>query len=268
MATPSSRATPPRRAARRPTRVPRVILQVQQPFANHNGGMLAFGPDGYLYIGIGRRRRRRRPGRERPEHQYPAGQDPAHRRRQRRRPMPSRPATLRRRRPAAARRDLGLRPAQPLALQLRPPTGDLYIGDVGQAACEEVDFQPAGGPGGTELRLADHGRVPLLQRHACDQSGLTLPSWSTTIAWATARSPAAALSWRGHANGGRRLPLRRLLHGAHLGGPPGWWQHLDAHAATRLAVCDHSFGEDQTGEVYSPTATAAASTASRVRALS
>ncbi len=31
----------------------RVLLTVAQPFANHNGGMVAFGPDGYLYIGLG-----------------------------------------------------------------------------------------------------------------------------------------------------------------------------------------------------------------------
>jgi len=31
----------------------RVILQVNQPEANHNGGNIAFGPDGYLYIGLG-----------------------------------------------------------------------------------------------------------------------------------------------------------------------------------------------------------------------
>ncbi len=31
----------------------REILRVPQPFANHNGGHLAMGPDGYLYIGLG-----------------------------------------------------------------------------------------------------------------------------------------------------------------------------------------------------------------------
>ena len=31
----------------------REILSVAQPFTNHNGGQLAFGPDGYLYIGLG-----------------------------------------------------------------------------------------------------------------------------------------------------------------------------------------------------------------------
>ena len=47
----------------------------------------------------------------------------------------------------AAPRDLGVRRAQPVALHLRPTrhggTGAMMIGDVGQGALEEIDYEPA-----------------------------------------------------------------------------------------------------------------------------
>jgi hypothetical protein len=45
---------------------------------------------------------------------------------------------------AAAPRDLELRPTKPLALFVRPGTGALLIGDVGQNAWEEINYEPAG----------------------------------------------------------------------------------------------------------------------------
>ena len=41
-------------------------------------------------------------------------------------------------------RDLGLRPAQPVALLVRQATGDMVIGDVGQSRDEEIDFAHPG----------------------------------------------------------------------------------------------------------------------------
>ncbi len=53
----------------------RTIIRIDQPYANHNGGMLAFGRDGYLYIGMGDGGSRRRPRQPGAEREQPAGQD-------------------------------------------------------------------------------------------------------------------------------------------------------------------------------------------------
>jgi glucose/arabinose dehydrogenase len=109
-----------------------VLFQVQQPFGNHNGGQLQFGPDGRLYIGMG---------------DGGSGDDPLC--------AGQRTDTLLGK---MLRLDVNASGAQPeiWASGLRNPwrfsfdrqTGDLYIADVGQRQREEVNFQPAGaGPG-------------------------------------------------------------------------------------------------------------------------
>jgi glucose/arabinose dehydrogenase len=127
----------------------RDVLFVDQPFANHNGGNLAFGPDGYLYIGLGDGGSAGDP--------YGNGQalstllgkmlriSP--------RPSGNRPYGIPRDNPLVGRR--GVRP-EIWAFGLRNPwrysfdrlTGDLWIGDVGQNSWEEVDMQASGSAGG------------------------------------------------------------------------------------------------------------------------
>ncbi|MDQ3003922.1 MAG: PQQ-dependent sugar dehydrogenase [Chloroflexota bacterium] len=121
-----------------------ILLRVEQPFPNHNGGVMVFGPDGYLYAGLG---------------DGGAGGDPF-----------GNAQSLDTLLGKILRIDVDS--AEPYAIPadnpfgneiwhygLRNPwrisfdklTGDLYIGDVGQGEWEEIDFLPAGSPGGTNF---------------------------------------------------------------------------------------------------------------------
>ena len=155
---------------------------VEQPFANHNGGMLAFGPDGYLYVGLGDGGGRRS-AEQRAEPERQAGQDPAHRRR-----CVS----------GAAAGQRGGRRSRRAAPRMRNPwrfafdraTGDLFIGDVGQNRFEEIDVAQAGSGGlnfGWRVMEASQCYQP---PDACDRAGSCCRSSSTTTTPA-ARSPAA-----------------------------------------------------------------------------
>ncbi len=122
------------------------LLHVDQPYANHNGGGLAFGPDGFLYIGLGDGGSAGDPLRN--------GQSVGTLLGKLLRIDVSTPGnySIPADNPFAA----GGGRAEIWATGLRNPwrfsfdrlTGNLYIGDVGQDAWEEVDFVPAGTPGG------------------------------------------------------------------------------------------------------------------------
>jgi glucose/arabinose dehydrogenase len=125
----------------------KILLTIAQPFANHKGGELQFGPDGYLYIGMG---------------DGGSGGDPGNRAQNLTELLgkilridvdngspygipPSNPFVH----TNAARGEIwafGLR--NPWRFSFDRATGDLWIADVGQDLWEEVDFQPATSIGG------------------------------------------------------------------------------------------------------------------------
>ena len=127
------------------TRSRRQVLAVDQPFSNHNGGQLAFGPDGFLYIGLGDGGGARDPNGNAQSLTTLLGKvlriDP--------RPAAGgAPYSVPADNPFAGR--AGARP-EIWAYGLRNPwrfsfdreTGDLWIGDVGQSDREEIDYEPA-----------------------------------------------------------------------------------------------------------------------------
>jgi glucose/arabinose dehydrogenase len=120
------------------------VLGADQPFANHNGGALVFGPDGYLYAGLGDGGSAGDPFGNAQNTKTILGKilridvDAAE--------------------PGATPPDnpfgnvvwaYGLR--NPWRISFDKATGDLYIGDVGQNQWEEIDYLPAGSPGGTNF---------------------------------------------------------------------------------------------------------------------
>jgi glucose/arabinose dehydrogenase len=109
----------------------RILLSVEDPYSNHNGGHLAFGRDGRLYTTIG---------------DGGAGGDPENRSQD----MSSFFGKLLRldvSKPMVRWEIVGLGLRNAWRFSFDRATGDLYLGDVGQNAVEEVSFTPASSPG-------------------------------------------------------------------------------------------------------------------------
>jgi glucose/arabinose dehydrogenase len=155
----------------------RIIFTTLQPFPNHNGGALTFGPDGDLYISLGDggsegdplgngQRRDTTLGKIlRIDVDHPAGGRaygiPANN------PFIGNPSS----RPEIWL--YGLR--NPWRMSFDRATGDLWIGDVGQDKWEEVDVAPAGKGGlnfGWNRMEGLHCYSPAT---GCDTAGLTMP---------------------------------------------------------------------------------------------
>ncbi|HLU65814.1 MAG TPA: PQQ-dependent sugar dehydrogenase, partial [Kofleriaceae bacterium] len=138
----------------------RVLLRLDQPYRNHNGGGLELGPDGRLYVGTGDGGAAGDP--------LGAGQD----RKQRLAKMLRIDVDAARPRPVIVQH--GLR--NPWRFAFDSKTGDLYIGDVGQDRYEEIDVVAArdlvGANFGWNVMEGNH----CFRRRSCDKSRFVAPA--------------------------------------------------------------------------------------------
>lgn len=226
-----------------------VLLSVDQPYPNHNGGQLAFGPDGYLYLALG---------------DGGSGGDPLGHGQNTETLLGSilrldvdgggdAPYAIPSDNPFQAgggRPEIwvyGLR--NPWRFSFDRETGDLYIGDVGQDAWEEIDRQLADSPGGENYGWNIMEATDCLRAEECDRSGLMLP---------IAEYPQGAGDCTvigGHVYRGTDVPA---LAGTYLFGDfcSGriWGLASEGGSEPRLlaetGLSLSSFGEDEEGELY------------------
>ena len=239
---------------------PERIVRIEQPYANHNGGCIVFGQDGYLYIGMG---------------DGGSGGDPEDRAQD---PHELLGKLLRieveghGRSTRSQRGAYGVPVDNPVvdgstseiwALGLRNPwrfsfdraTRDLWIGDVGQNAWEEIDFLPADAEGGANFgwNLFEANYTYPEGEPAGEETGYIFPI--VEYARDAGRSVTGGYVYRG-----LQWPE---LSGIYLYGDfetgklwgletpersPGRSPENRELLATGLAIS--SFGEDEDGEVY------------------
>jgi len=224
----------------------RIILQVPQPYPNHNGGALAFGPDAMLYIGLGDGGAEGDPLGNGQRLDTLLGKilrvdvDSAE------------PYAIPANNPFAlggGRPEIwayGLR--NPWRFSFDPRTGDMFVGDVGQDKWEEIDYLAAGSPGGTNFGWnLREGAHPYKSEAT---SGLTDPiaeyshaEGCSVTGGVVVRSPSLP-EWNGI-----------YLFGDYCSGRI-WGLLRDSNGAWQKQVLYHtdfsivSFGVDSKGEVY------------------
>ena len=228
-----------------------ILLTIDQPYSNHNGGQLAFGPDGFLYVGMG---------------DGGSGGDP-----QGHGQNPNDLLGSLLRLDVSGATGYTVPPGNPYAggggrgevfsIGLRNPWrfsfdrqgGDLYIADVGQNEREEVDVSTAASGGGRGLNYGwNRMEGTACYNGGCDRSGLTLPVIDYTHA--DGCSVTGGYVYRGQAvpaiagtyfyadfcNGW----VRSFRYQNGQGGSPREWPMLKPGGQVT------SFGEDAAGELY------------------
>jgi glucose/arabinose dehydrogenase len=226
-------------------RAERVILEIEQPFANHNGGLNKFGPDGFLYIGMG---------------DGGAAGDPLNAGqsldtllgKMLRIDVEREPYAIPQDNPFVGRADVqgeiwayGLR--NPWRFSFDRCTGRLFAGDVGQNRLEEIDLIEKGKNYGWRIMEGSQCYDPPTM---CNTQGLELPiaEYDHSLGCSVTG---------GYVYRGRQFPalIGHYLFGDYCSGriwsltedPQGRWtmrQLIDSPFSIS------SFGEDEQGELY------------------
>ena len=229
-----------------------ILLTIEQPYSNHNGGMIAFGPDGFLYIGMG---------------DGGSGGDPINAgqrldtllgkilRIDVNRTSGNRPYAIPESNPFVNRQgalpeiwSYGWR--NPWRFSFDRQNGDMWVADVGQNAYEEVHFQPASSKGGENYgwRIME-GLECFNPRTGCNRDGLVLPV--LTYGHDVGQSITGGYRYRGSA----MQAMRGMYFYADFASGRIWGatQQGNRWQARELLSSDlriSSFGEDNDGELY------------------
>jgi len=151
-----------------------IIMEVEQPFSNHNGGQLAFGPEGYLYIGLGDGGSAGDPQGNGQNLGTLLGSilriDVSELSAPRDYDIPADNPFVGTEGARAEIWAIGLR--NPWRFSFDLETGLLWVGDVGQGSWEEIDIITKGANYGWNIMEGFHCYSPST---GCNQSGLTPP---------------------------------------------------------------------------------------------
>ena len=238
---------------------PRTVLKVDQPYDNHNGGMLAFGPGGYLYIGLGDGGGANDPGNRAQNTGTLLGKmlriNVNGRTSTRAYKIPSSNPYVGR----AGRNEIwqrGLR--NPWRFSFDRKTGTMWIGDVGQGSYEEIDraVHTSTGSGrgynwGWRVMEGRHCHIPST---GCNRTGKVLPITEYTQA-----SNGRCAVTGGYVYRGSRIPslVGYYVYGDYCSGEIWAIKANSSYPPQRITLAGpgsgrriSSFGESATGELY------------------
>jgi glucose/arabinose dehydrogenase len=223
------------------------VLTIGQPFANHNGGLIVFGPDGMLYVGMGDGGSAGDP--------LGAGQDRSTLLGKILRiNVETLPYTIPADNPwadgSSGRQEVWISGVRnPWRFSFDRATGDLFVADVGQNRLEEVHMLPVGRSAGANLGWNIMEGDECFRRNDCDRSAFNLPidvyphSLGCSVTGGHVYRGAAFPALQGvYVFGdfcsGRIWGLRSLN---------GGWERAEL-LQSNLQIA--TFGEDEAGELY------------------